>query len=119
MERLKEFFKIFVETGETVEKCLEDGDWDLLADTFATGKKLAALIPFLSGGLPDFSLLEEDDNRNEMKEYLKEELDLANDNLEEIIEDGIDLIDTYVDAVQQSISFFNKIKASKVTPDPE
>lgn len=107
MERLKAFFKVFIDAGEQVEICLEDDDWDLFADSFATGKKLFPLIAILQdGGFPNFALLKEDANRNEMVNFIKVELNLADDKIEEVIEKFISWGDKLADTIYEGIDLF-------------
>ena len=106
MERIKAFFKVFVEVGEQIDKNLQDGDWDKIKDSFTALQKLYPILGFLGPNFPDFSLLVVAENRMELEGYLKQEFDIPNDKLEQTIEEGISLANDSFTLGQRWMKFY-------------
>ena len=92
VKEIKEVIKFVVLLGNAIGGSLEDGKWGL-DDIGKFMPAIAALIPAINGiGIVGDELNDlEDEELAELVEYFKDEFDVPQDDVEDMIENGFDL----------------------------
>ena len=102
IEKLKEACLLVINLAEGFESKLEDGKltvWEALGIAGKNAKDVLNVIRNAKGIKAEFLDLD-DQEKEELIAYIKSELDLENDKLEEIVEKSIEWIDATANLIE-------------------
>ncbi|WP_338761806.1 hypothetical protein WAF17_16310 [Bernardetia sp. ABR2-2B] len=112
IEELKDVVSFLCDTGEAIDRIYEDGKAE--ADEFVKeGTGLLIKSPKLTGlpkAIEQRKLLVNPAKRKELNDFVAQDLDLLNDGVEEVVENGLNALDALT-TLGQSV---HKLRQKKV-----
>lgn len=111
IENLKKFLKFSAKVTESVEAARADGEIDWtdyrhFVDDIPAIMGVVAAAPQLKDEILDLS----SDEKKELQTYFKEELDIDNDNLEELIENIVSQVINVASFIDEALEFWGKLR---------